>query len=64
MKVYLVADQSGYQWLVEGIFSSKEKAEKFVEELEERYQFDATDYYNIHEIEMDKRIEDSIGYIG
>ena len=63
MKVYLVADQSAYQWLVEGIFSSEKLAEKFVEELLEPYEFDATDYYSIHEIEMDKRIEGCIGMI-
>ena len=63
MIVYLVADQSPYQWLVEGIFFSKEDAEKFVEELLEPYEFDASDYYSIHEIEMDKRIEGCIGFI-
>ena len=64
MKVYLVADQSGWQWLIEGICSSKEKAEKFVEELLEPYEFDASDYYEIYEIELDKKIEECIGYIG
>ena len=63
MKVYLVSDQGGYQWLVVGIFSSKEKAEEIMEELLNEYTFDASDYYSIHEIEMDKIIEDCIGLI-
>ena len=63
MKVYLVSDESGYQWLIEGIFSSKEKAEEFRDELLEPYEFDASDYYEIYEIELDKKIEECIGYI-
>jgi len=63
MKVYLVADTQGFQWLVERICSSKEKADKLVEELLEQYEFDAINYYCIHEIEVDKEIEECIGFI-
>ena len=63
MKVYLLADESLYQWTVERIFSSREKADKFRNELLEPYEFDASNYYNIYEIELDEEIEELIGIV-
>ena len=63
MKVYLLADESLYQWTVERICSSREKAEKHRNELLEPYEFDASDYYEIYEIELDKKIEKIIGLV-
>lgn len=63
MKVYLLTDVRVYQWTVQRIYSSKEEAEKCRDELLEPYRFDASDYYNIYEIEVDKEIEETIGWI-
>ena len=64
MKVYLLTDESSlYQFIIERIFSTREKADNFRNDLLEPYEFDASDYYNIYEIELDEKIEEIIGMI-
>ena len=64
MIVYLLSDENGYQWLVVGIFTTKELAEEKRQEIISSYLWDASQYYKIHEIELDKElVEDYVGLI-
>lgn len=63
MKVYLLSDEYGFQWLITGIFTTEERAKEEKEKILKKYKFNVADHYKIYEIELDKVINDIVGLV-
>lgn len=63
MKVYvLVEDGLHYGFSVIGIYTSEEEVNIIREEKMKPYKFDVSQYYKVHEVELNKEIDDIYYY--